>query len=84
MLVGGLHAGKALCGIGLAARTGPGCAKTLVLLAALPSLQLRFGPSPAMRKVDKLSCVRIGLARYSVPMPLIGARVQLDSCSAGC
>jgi hypothetical protein len=30
-----------------------------------------------MRKVDKLSCVRIGSARYSVPTRLIGATVEV-------
>jgi hypothetical protein len=30
-----------------------------------------------MRKVDKLSCVRIGSARYSVPMALIGTSVEV-------
>jgi transposase len=47
------------------------------LLGALPSLQLRIGPAPVLRKVDKLSCVRIGSARYSVPMKLIGASVEV-------
>lgn len=49
------------------------------LLAALPSLQLqlRIGPAPVLRKVDRLSCVRIGSARYSVPMKLIGASVEV-------
>lgn len=47
------------------------------LLAALPSLQLRIGPAPVLRKVDKLSCVRIGSARYSVPMKLIGVSVEV-------
>ncbi len=40
-----------------------------LLLAGLPSLQLRIRPAPVLCKVDKLSCVRIGSARYSVPMP---------------
>jgi transposase len=47
------------------------------LLNGLPSLQLRIGPTPVLRKVDKLSCVRIGSARYSVPMTLIGASVEV-------
>ena len=46
-------------------------------LAGLPPLQLRIGPAPVMRKVDKLSCVRIGSARYSFPMILIGTIVQV-------
>ena len=32
----------------------------------------RSGPRPVSRKVDKLSCVRFGSARYSVPNRLIG------------
>ena len=52
-------------------------AQERLLLAALPSLQLRIGPTPVMRKVDKLSCVRIGSARYSVPMALIGGSVEV-------
>jgi len=50
-----------------------------LLLAPLPSLQLRIGPTPVLRKVDKLSCVRIGSARYSVPMARIGTSVQVVS-----
>ena len=52
-------------------------AQERLLLAALPSLQLRIGPAPVLRKVDKLSCVRIGSARYSVPMTLIGTSVAV-------
>ena len=52
-------------------------AQERLLLGALPSLQLRIGPAPVLRKVDKLSCVRIGSARYSVPMTLIGTSVQV-------
>jgi len=37
------------------------------LLGELPSLRPELGPRPATRKVDKLSCVRFGSARYSVP-----------------
>ena len=48
-----------------------------LLLGGLPSLQLRIEPAPVLRKVDKLSCVRIGSARYSVPMALIGKSVQV-------
>src|SRR6201999_245975 len=40
------------------------------LLASLPSLRPRIG-RVTWRKVDKLSCVRIGSARYSVPTRLI-------------
>lgn len=50
-------------------------------LAALPSLQLRIRPAPVLRKVDKLSCARIGSARYSVPMALIGTSMQVVSGS---
>jgi transposase len=47
------------------------------LLGELPSLRPEIGPRPASRKVDKLSCVRFGSARYSVPSRLIGATVLL-------
>ena len=46
------------------------------LLAQLPSLRLTNAPI-ASRKVDRLSCVRFGSARYSVPTRLIGATVLL-------
>ena len=44
------------------------------LLAALPSLRASIGRL-VLRKVDRLSCVRFGSARYSVPMRLIGESV---------
>jgi transposase len=47
------------------------------LLGPLPSLRPEIGPRPASRKVDKLSCVRFGSARYSVPSRLIGATVLI-------
>jgi hypothetical protein len=47
------------------------------LLGALPSLRPEIGPRPASRKVDKLSCVRFGSARYSVPSRLIGTTVLI-------
>jgi transposase len=47
------------------------------LLGPLPSLRPELGPRPASRKVDKLSCVRFGSARYSVPSKLIGATVLI-------
>ncbi len=47
------------------------------LLGALPGLRLEIGPRPITRKVDKLSCVRFGSARYSVPHRLIGASVTV-------
>jgi len=48
-----------------------------LLLGELPSLRCEFGARPASRKVDKLSCVRFGSARYSVPARLIGATVLI-------
>ncbi len=47
------------------------------LLAGLPSLRAEIGVKPIHRKVDKLSCVRFGSARYSVPTRLIGTTVIL-------
>jgi hypothetical protein len=44
------------------------------LLAPLPSLRASIGRM-VMRKVDRLSCVRFGSARYSVPTRLIGEQV---------
>jgi len=46
------------------------------LLRRLPSLRLAAAPS-ASRKVDALSTVRFGSARYSVPAGLRGQRVDL-------
>jgi hypothetical protein len=46
------------------------------LMGVLPSLRPRIG-RPTLRKVDRLSCVRLGSARYSVPMRLIGRQVEL-------
>jgi hypothetical protein len=46
------------------------------LLGPLPSLRLSFERA-VFRKVDKLSCVRFGSARYSVPNHLIGGQVRL-------
>jgi transposase len=46
------------------------------LLAPLPSLRASIGKF-VTRKVDRLSCVRFGSARYSVPVRLIGSQVQL-------
>jgi len=48
-----------------------------LLLRPLPSLRPQFGARPASRKVDKLSCVRFGSARYSVPIRLIGTTVLI-------
>lgn len=49
------------------------------LLAALPSLLPSglFGGRRELRKVDKLSCVRFGSARYSVPNRLLGHTVEV-------
>lgn len=46
------------------------------LLGALPSLRASIGKL-VTRKVDRLSCVRFGSARYSVPVRLIGEQVGL-------
>jgi transposase len=46
------------------------------LLGRLPSLRPRIG-RVTIRKVDRLACVRIGSARYSVPMRLIGHHVDV-------
>ncbi len=47
------------------------------LLGELPSLRLEVGPKPTTRKVDKLSCIRFGSARYSVPNRLVGTTVTV-------
>ena len=47
-----------------------------VLLGSLPALR-PADAQLASRKVDRLSCVRFGSARYSVPTTLIGATVGL-------
>ena len=47
------------------------------LLTPLPSLRPAIGKPPVTRKVDRLSCVRFGSARYSVPTRLIGATVAI-------
>lgn len=47
------------------------------LLTSLPSLRPSIGPAPVTHKVDKLSTVRIGSARYSVPTWLAGTRVAV-------
>ncbi|MCC6498561.1 MAG: IS21 family transposase [Propionibacteriaceae bacterium] len=52
------------------------------VLTGLPSLGLRIGPAPVLRKVDRLSCIRFGSARYSVPVAFIGARVEVDCVDA--
>lgn len=47
------------------------------LLAVLPSLRPGIGKPPVTRKVDRLSCIRWGSARYSVPTRLIGMTVAI-------
>jgi hypothetical protein len=47
------------------------------LLSALPSLRPAIGKT-VMRKVDRLSCVRFGSARYSVPTAFINKEVELQ------
>ncbi len=44
----------------------------------LPSLGLRIGSAPVLRTVDRLSCIRLGSARYSVPTRFVGSRVEVD------
>jgi len=46
------------------------------LLGVLPSLRARIGKL-VVRKVDRLSCVRFGSARYSVPTRHIGKTVEV-------
>lgn len=46
------------------------------LLRPLPSLRARTGRL-VLRKVDRLSCVRFGSARYSVPVRHIGRQVEV-------
>jgi hypothetical protein len=48
------------------------------LLGALPSLRPAIGRPSVTRKVDRLSCVRFGSARYSVPTRLIGTQVAVS------
>ena len=47
------------------------------LLTPLPSLRPSIGPAPETRKVDKLSTIRRGSARYSVPRRLLGSTVAV-------
>ena len=46
------------------------------VLGPLPSLRAQIGKI-VIRKVDRLSCVRFGSARYSVPNEHVGAAVEL-------
>ena len=47
------------------------------LLRPLPQLRPDIGVKVITRKVDKLSCIRFGSARYSVPCRLVGHQVTL-------
>jgi hypothetical protein len=47
-----------------------------LLFTPLPSLRPSIGKM-VVRKVDRLSCVRFGPARYSVPTTLIGRQVEV-------
>jgi transposase len=47
------------------------------LLTPLPSLRPAIGPPPVTRKVDRLSTIRLGSARYSVPVRLRGTSVAV-------
>jgi transposase len=51
-------------------------AKERELMSPLPSLRAQIGKR-VTRKVDRLSCVRFGSARYSVPNSCIGKHVEL-------
>jgi hypothetical protein len=53
------------------------------LLGPLPSLRASTGRL-VTRKVDRLSCVRLGSARYSVPVRLIGEQVRLRTDDGRC
>ncbi len=57
----------------------------LALLGGLPSLVPAglFGGRRELRKVDKLSCVRFGSARYSVPNRMLGAHVEVLAGTGG-
>ncbi len=52
----------------------------VALLGPLPSLRARMGKL-VIRKVDRLSCVRFGSARYSVPTSHIGRQVEVRVAS---
>lgn len=47
------------------------------LLGQLPGLRLEIGPRPVTRKVDRLSTIRFGSARYSAPTRMVGRQVQV-------
>ena len=83
-LAGANSAAKAWCDEVNAARHSEICAVPAgrleaerPLLGALPSLRPGFG-NVTTRKVDELSCVRFGGARYSVPTRFIGRAVEVQ------
>jgi transposase len=47
------------------------------LFGPLPSLRIRIGRT-VTRKVDRLACIRVGSARYSVPQALIGHTLEVQ------
>ena len=51
--------------------------RELALLGGLPGLRPRIGGPAVFRKVDRLSCIRHGSARYSVPSTAIGDSVEV-------
>ena len=67
-----------LRGPGRTARAGTPAAGSVAVAAAA-----RSGRKPISRKVDKLSCVRFGSARYSVPNRLIGTIVLITVPTGG-
>ena len=52
------------------------------VLSGLPALRIEIARRE-WRKVDKLSCVRFGSARYSVPTSLVGQRVEVRVADGG-
>lgn len=48
------------------------------VLTPLASLRASTGPASVIRKVDKLSTIRLGSTRYSVPSALRGSRVAVQ------
>lgn len=54
------------------------------VLPTLPSLRPDIGPSPVLRKVYRLSCVRFASARYSVPTSRSATKSDSSKPEAGC
>jgi hypothetical protein len=52
------------------------------VLRPLPQLRPEIGIKVISRKVDKLSCIRFGSARYSVPCRLIGTQVTITTTAS--